>query len=163
MDKVRKPNISEILCSLPNLLTFIFSQTYRILWIWCQVEMDGEKEGDSCVYVCMFVCNVFSNSTLSLFYTFCSSPLHTHKNSQSLLVVSRQRISQQSQCNFKLHMKSSCHSLIHFLPFLFNHLRMLSPELGSILDYSASTASSDLLSLFTNPRHWLHGKHSLYC
>jgi hypothetical protein len=39
----------------------------------------------------------------------------------------------QSHCNFNSHMKSSCHSLIPFLPFLLNHLRLPSPELDPIL------------------------------
>jgi hypothetical protein len=40
----------------------------------------------------------------------------------------------QSHCNFKSHMKSSFHSLISFLPFLLNHLRLPSPELNPFLD-----------------------------
>jgi hypothetical protein len=40
----------------------------------------------------------------------------------------------QSHCNFKSHMKSSCHSLIPFLTFLLNHLRLPSPELDPVLD-----------------------------
>jgi hypothetical protein len=39
-------------------------------------------------------------------------------------------------------MKSSCHRLIPFLPFLLNHLRLPSPELDKIPflpDYSTST------------------------
>jgi hypothetical protein len=38
----------------------------------------------------------------------------------------------QSNCNFKSHVKSSSHSLILFLPFLLNHLRLPSPELDSV-------------------------------
>jgi hypothetical protein len=41
----------------------------------------------------------------------------------------------QSHCNFKSHVKSSCHSLIPFLPFLPNHLGLPSPELDPIPDY----------------------------
>jgi hypothetical protein len=37
-------------------------------------------------------------------------------------------------CNFKSHMKSSLHSLIHVLPFLLIHLLLPSPELALILD-----------------------------
>jgi hypothetical protein len=40
----------------------------------------------------------------------------------------------QSHCNFKLHMKFSWHSLIPFLPFLLNCLRLPSPELDLFLD-----------------------------
>jgi hypothetical protein len=40
----------------------------------------------------------------------------------------------QSHCNFKSHAKYSCHSLIPFLPFLLNHLRLPSPELNPIFD-----------------------------
>jgi hypothetical protein len=40
----------------------------------------------------------------------------------------------ESHCNFKSHMKSSCRSLIPFLPFLLNHLRLSSPELDPFLD-----------------------------
>jgi hypothetical protein len=36
-------------------------------------------------------------------------------------------------CHFNSHMKSSWHSLIPFLPFLLNHLRLPSPELDPIL------------------------------
>jgi hypothetical protein len=39
----------------------------------------------------------------------------------------------QSHCNFKSHMKISCHSLIFFLPFLLSHLLLPSPELDPIL------------------------------
>jgi hypothetical protein len=39
----------------------------------------------------------------------------------------------KSHCNFKSHMKSSLHSWIHFLPLLFNHLWLPSPELDPIL------------------------------
>jgi hypothetical protein len=40
----------------------------------------------------------------------------------------------QSPCNFKSHMKSSCHNLITFLPFLLNHLELPFPEPDPILD-----------------------------
>jgi hypothetical protein len=40
----------------------------------------------------------------------------------------------QSHYKFKSHIKSSLHSLIHFLPFLLNHLGLLSPELDPNLD-----------------------------
>jgi hypothetical protein len=40
---------------------------------------------------------------------------------------------QPSHCKFKSHMKSSLHSLIHFLPLLLNHRRLPSSELDPIL------------------------------
>jgi hypothetical protein len=43
-------------------------------------------------------------------------------------VLSWQRIH-----HFLSHMKTSLHSLIHLLPFLFNHLRLPSPELDPFL------------------------------
>jgi hypothetical protein len=50
---------------------------------------------------------------------------------------------QQSHCHFKSHMMSSFHSLIPFLLFLLNHLRLPFPELDTFLDNS--TASFELL------------------
>jgi hypothetical protein len=38
----------------------------------------------------------------------------------------------QSHCNFKSHMKTSLHSLIHVLIFLLNHFRLPPPELDPI-------------------------------
>jgi hypothetical protein len=61
------------------------------------------------------------------------------------------------QAHHKSHMKCSFHSLIHFLPFLLNHLRLPSPELDSILDNSPN----DLLRPFITPRHGTRRKHSL--
>jgi hypothetical protein len=72
------------------------------------------------------------NATLSLIYTLYSSSLHTHPGSQSSLVVSWQWI-YTSLTVTVAHTKSSLHSLIPFLPFLLNHLRLLSPELDPIL------------------------------
>jgi hypothetical protein len=40
------------------------------------------------------------------------------------------------QCNFTSHMESSFASLIPFLPFLLDHLRLPSPEPDPILDYN---------------------------
>jgi hypothetical protein len=65
-------------------------------------------------------------TALSLFYTPYNSTLHTHKSSQSSLVVSWQRI-YKSHSHFKSHIKSS-------LPFLLNHLGLPSPELDPVLD-----------------------------
>jgi hypothetical protein len=39
---------------------------------------------------------------------------------------------QQFHCHFKSHMECSCHSLIPFLPFLLNHLRLPSSELDPV-------------------------------
>jgi hypothetical protein len=65
------------------------------------------------------------NTALSLINTLSGSPLHTHYNSQSSLVVSWQRI-YKSHCHFKSHMKSSFHRLIPFLPLFCNcHFRRL--------------------------------------
>jgi hypothetical protein len=55
----------------------------------------------------------------------------------------------QSHCHFKSQVKSSYHSIIPFLPFLRNHLRLPSPELDPIPFrllfctpcYSASTST----------------------
>jgi hypothetical protein len=41
---------------------------------------------------------------------------------------------QQSHCHFKSHRKPCFHSLIPFLPFLLNHIRLPSPELDPFLD-----------------------------
>jgi hypothetical protein len=38
----------------------------------------------------------------------------------------------ESHCHFKSHMECSFHSLIPFLPFFLNHLRLPSPELDPI-------------------------------
>jgi hypothetical protein len=55
----------------------------------------------------------------------------------------------QSRCNFKSQVKTSWHSLIPFLSFLLNHLRLPSPELDPVpfrllffctFCYSASTS-----------------------
>jgi hypothetical protein len=62
----------------------------------------------------------------------------------------------QYHCNFKSHMKSSCHRQIPFLPFILNHHRLQSPELDPILDKN----SNDLLSPFITLRHGPRRKHS---
>jgi hypothetical protein len=64
-------------------------------------------------------------------------------------------------------MKTSRFSLIPFLPFLLNHLRLPSPELYPILfllEYFTSRLlfsiiPSDFLGPFVTPRHEPHGKH----
>jgi hypothetical protein len=82
------------------------------------------------------------NTALSLFYTLSSSPLYTHYDSRSSLVVSRQRI-YQSQWHFKSHMKSSCHNLTHFLS-LFCSCQFRRLDLTT-LNYSTFTTSLSLL------------------
>jgi hypothetical protein len=44
-------------------------------------------------------------------------------------------------------MKSSLHSLIHFLPFILNHSRLPSPELDPILFLNSTTSLHDYCSL----------------
>jgi hypothetical protein len=90
------------------------------------------------------------NTALSLIYTFYSSPLHTHKCSQSSLVVSWQRI-YNSLTVTAAHTKSSFHILIPFLPSLLNHPRLPSQETSSIrwiyiLPESESESESELLN-----------------
>jgi hypothetical protein len=61
---------------------------------------------------------------------------------------------------FKWHMKSSCRGLIRFLPFLLNHLGLISPERDPILDNQFKRRS---LSLY-NPSAWTMQKtQALYC
>jgi hypothetical protein len=67
------------------------------------------------------------NTALSLIYTLYSSPLHTHKRSQSSLVVSWQRIV-NSLTVTAAHVKSPFHSAVDFLSFLLSHLRFPAPE-----------------------------------
>jgi hypothetical protein len=66
------------------------------------------------------------------FHTFSSSLFYVHYDSQFSLAVSWQRIF-QSHWHFKSHVKSSCHSLIPFWPFLLNRLRLPFPELDPVL------------------------------
>jgi hypothetical protein len=54
---------------------------------------------------------------------------------------------EQSHCNFKSRMKSSCHSLVHFLPFLLNHLGLPSSGLDQVLDNSLKWTLLQLHSL----------------
>jgi hypothetical protein len=58
----------------------------------------------------------------------------------------------QSHCNFNSHMKPSWHSLIPFLPFLFNYLRLPSPELDQILSLAAWDPRF-IESKWTNRKH----------
>jgi hypothetical protein len=74
-----------------------------------------------------------------------------------------------SQCHyhFKSHVKSSCHSLIPFLPFLLRHLRLPIPktrlEYSRLLFYTPSTLSLRLLSCRTLLITTLHGPHGKHC
>jgi hypothetical protein len=94
-------------------------------------------------------------TALSLNYTLYSSPLHTHYCSQSSLVVSWQRI-YNSLTVTAAHIKSSWHSVIPFVPFLLNHLRLPSPELGPVLlaasdpRYVASRRTQRITPLLNN-------------
>jgi hypothetical protein len=58
-------------------------------------------------------------------------------------------------------MKSSFHSLIPFLPFLFNHLRLASPELTQILDNNSINRLS--LSLYNPSARTTQKTQPLYC
>jgi hypothetical protein len=70
--------------------------------------------------------------TLSLFYTLSSSPLLTHYDSRSSVVVSWQRIYHSLTVTSTKTRALLFHSLIPFLTFLLNHLRLPSPELNPI-------------------------------
>jgi hypothetical protein len=89
------------------------------------------------------------NTELSLFYRLYSSPLHTHYDSQSSLVVSWQRIYKPFHCHFKSHLKSSLRRQIHFLS-LFCNCQFRS--LDSILfpsSYPGSLASRNSTQFFS--------------
>jgi hypothetical protein len=82
----------------------------------------------------------------------------------------------QSHCNFTSHMQPSFPSLIPFLPFLLDHLRLPSPELNSIPLLPSSISwpadvpklnsshhcSGHLLCPFISSRHGTQ-ENSLYC
>jgi hypothetical protein len=71
----------------------------------------------------------------------------------------------QSQCNFKLHMKSSLHRLIPFLQFLqlpVPRLHSTTLDYWCILRCTSSTTSLRLPCSFITPRHGPHGKHRVY-
>jgi hypothetical protein len=72
-------------------------------------------------------------TVLSLFYTLGSSPLRTYTLAFSVFTSHILTVDlSQSHCHFNSHMKS-WHSLIHFLPYIFTHLSLPSPELDQIL------------------------------
>jgi hypothetical protein len=75
-------------------------------------------------------------------------PVHHYTRTRvlSLRVVTWQRIFKSLTVNFKSHMKSSCHSLILFLPFLqlsiqfqAHHPASWLLQLDSILDWTPTT------------------------
>jgi hypothetical protein len=91
---------------------------------------------DHFIVVCMVVCVkkiITINTQLSLIYTIHSSPLHTHYDSQSSLVVPWQRILTQT-LTFQLTMKSSCY-------FVFSHsgISELKDHLDSLLQLTADS------------------------
>jgi hypothetical protein len=68
----------------------------------------------------------------------------------------------QSHCNFKSHVKSSGHSLIPFLTFLFNHFRLLSSELNPILSTTVLYSELRILTVpCYNSSAWTPRKHRL--
>jgi hypothetical protein len=74
--------------------------------------------------------------------------------------------SSQSLCDFKSHVKSSCHSLILFLSFLLNHLELPSPGLDPIhffLDYFASRLLFSTSSILLLPFRSLPNTSYKHC
>jgi hypothetical protein len=71
-------------------------------------------------------------SAIAILHTFQFTAAHALRFSAFISRILATDLS-QSQCNFKSHLKSSCYSLIPFLSFLLNHLRLSSPELDPIL------------------------------
>jgi hypothetical protein len=87
------------------------------------------------------------NTALSLTYRIHSTPLHTHYDSPSSLVVSWQRSSTQNLA-LQVTMKSCC--------FVFNHSALLCPILYSInLHNSLRTRSILVLVLSTAEPSWI--------
>jgi hypothetical protein len=78
----------------------------------------------------------------------------------------------QSHCHFKSHMKSSCHSLTHFLPFCSCQFRRLD-SFQFLLDYliskvlSSTPASTPPQATFSTPLQTLGTDHTentvFYC
>jgi hypothetical protein len=86
------------------------------------------------------------NTALSPIYTIDSSPLHAHEDSESSLVVSRQRISTQKLA-LQIIMRSSY--------FIFNHSVLICPNPYSIdLHNSLRTRSILVLVLSTAEPSW---------
>jgi hypothetical protein len=68
--------------------------------------------------------------------TYLHSPQFTFTHALRFSVFTRSFLTKklsQSHCHFKSHTQSSCHSLIPFLSFLLNHLRLPSPVLFLLL------------------------------
>jgi hypothetical protein len=112
------------------------------------------------------------NAALSLFYTISCSPLNTRTRFSAFTSRILPTDLSQSYCHFNSHMKSSWHSLILFLPFLLNHLRLQPPEVDQIqflldnftsrLLFSFPSTNLLLLLLFLwrkIPVTILHGSH----
>jgi hypothetical protein len=96
---------------------YIFSK-YIVTCTGVRVTTNNGSTSDDWIYWTFFVQSLLitSHTAPSLIYTLSSSPLHTHKDSQSPLVVSWQRISTQ-ELSLQITMKSSSN-------FFFDHLGM---------------------------------------
>jgi hypothetical protein len=94
---------------------------------------------------------------LSLFCTLSSSPLHSHKDSQSSPVIFWQRISRQSHCHFRRHVKSSFHSLIPFWPIFCNCQLNLIPLLPSLCP--GRLVSRNLIQFFSTEPFFINIVH----
>jgi hypothetical protein len=69
-------------------------------------------------------------------YRYCTHfPVHSYMRTRILILNFRIPATElsQSHCTFNSHMKCSWDSLIPFLSFRLNHLRLLSPELDPVL------------------------------
>jgi hypothetical protein len=101
-------------------------------------------------------------SAIAILHTF-GSPLHTHALGFSVFTnrILATDIS-QSHCNFKLHMKSSWHHLIPFLPFpatAIPKITQFSPDYCSVLIQLPASEFDSLITTIHRP----NGKRSLYC
>jgi hypothetical protein len=115
------------------------------------------------------------NSGLQVIQRYrCSTHITIHRSTRTRVLIFTSRFLatdlSQSHCNFKSHMKSSCYSLIHFLPLFSTQFNSSAPKViswqarVSKLDSSLhSAAPSRRLCPFITPRHGSHRKHSLYC
>jgi hypothetical protein len=116
------------------------------------------------------------NTALMLFYTLSSSPLYTHQDSESLLVVSWQRIynsltvtsnntwsllltAQLLSCPYSASANSKDSTQFNYS--YLGGLVSRSSTLHFRLDYSVSNTSSRLLCPFINSLFQTHGKHRL--
>jgi hypothetical protein len=109
-----------------------------------------------------------SNTALSLFYTHYSSPLHTHKRSQSSLVVSWQQIYNSLTVTSNQTWSLLFVAIILQLPIMKTRLnsKLISRQAGvskldsSLLDCSVSTSSRLLTVSFYNPFGTDHTEHT---